>query len=99
MKYLYTFQLKSTFIVLDPIGVLLYYFTEIPLQVGAVYYTIYTGALLYTFMNLNQPEYMADQILEMKRKGISQREIAKKLDLTESNVSRIIKRVQDQQAA
>lgn len=85
-------KLIAAFVILDPVSVLLYYFINIPLQVGAVYYAIYTGALILTFMNLNQPEYLADQILEMKDKGISQREIANQLKVSESMISRMLKR-------
>ena len=82
--------------VLDSLGVLLYYFTEIPLQCGAVYFAIYTGTLILSTIYLNRPEYLSDQILEMKQKGISQREIAQQLFISESKVSRLLKQVSTQ---
>ncbi len=39
-------KLIFLFAALDSLGVLLYYFTEIPLQFGAVYFAIYTGILI-----------------------------------------------------
>ena len=83
------------FAVLDSIGVLLYYFTEIPLQCGAVYFAIYTGALILSTIYLDRPEYLSDQIQEMKQKGISQREIAQQMQMSESMVSRLLKRVKN----
>ncbi len=84
------------FAALDSLGVLLYYFTEIPLQFGAIYFAIYTGTLILSTIYLDKPEYLSDQIREMKEKGVSQRDIAQQLQLSESKVSRLLKRVSDQ---
>ena len=91
-------KLIAAFIVLDPIAVLLYYFINIPLQIGAVYYAIYTGALIYTFMFLNDTEHLYDKIVEMKKKGYTQRVIGQTLGISESMVSRILSRVNEAEA-
>jgi len=83
------------FALLDSIGVLLYYFTKIPLYVGAIYFALYTGILILSVIYLENPEYVSDLILEMKQKGVSQREIAKQLNLSESKVSRVLKKIRD----
>ena len=80
---------------LDAIGVLLYYFILIPIYYGAIYFALYTGILILSTIYLDNPEYLADHILEMKNKGISQREIAQKLDISETMVSRQLKRISD----
>lgn len=92
-------SLVYLYAVLDSIGVLLYYFTEIPLQAGAIYFALYTGTLIISTMYLNKPEYMADQIREMKEKGISQREIAQELNISESKVSRVVNRTKAREKA
>jgi len=89
-------NLLVIFAALDSLGVLLYYFTKIPLYFGAIYFAIYTGTLILSTIYLDSPEYLSDQILEMKQKGISQREIAQQLEISESKVSRLLKRVGDQ---
>jgi len=78
---------------LDSVGVLLYYFTKIPLYFGAIYFALYTGTLILSSMYLNSPEHLSDQILEMKGKGMTQREIAEQLDLSDSKVSRLLSQV------
>ena len=85
--------LITVYAILDSLGVLLYYYTEIHLHFGAIYFALYTGTLILSSMYLNRPEYLSDQILEMKDKGISQRDIAKQLDISESKVSRVLSRV------
>lgn len=84
------------FAALDSLGVLLYYLTEIPLQFGAIYFAIYTGTLILSALYMDKPEYLSDQIREMKEKGISQREIAQQMQISESMVSRLLKRVGNQ---
>ena len=81
--------------IIDTIGVLLYYFTSIPLHYGAIYFALYTGILITSTMFLNGPEYLVDKILEMKEKGITQREAAERLNISESKVSRILKRTRN----
>jgi len=81
--------------ILDTIGVLLYYFIAIPLHFGAIYFALYTGALIISTMFLNGPEYLCDKINEMKEKGITQRDIAFKLKISESKVSRILSRIRE----
>ena len=88
--------LIAMFAVLDSVGVLLYYMTEIPLQLGAIYFAIYTGILIISALYLDRPKYLSDHILEMKEKGISQREIAHQLSISESMVSRLLKQVSTQ---
>ena len=83
------------FAVLDSLGVLLYYFTKIPIYYGAIYFAIYTGILIISTRYQRKSEYLADQIQEMKQKGISQREIAQQLNISESMVSRMLKRVKE----
>lgn len=80
---------------LDSFGVLLNYFEAIPNPIRAVYFALYTGTLIVSTQFMDKPEYIADQITEMKQKGISQREIAQKLNISESMVSRTLKRVND----
>jgi hypothetical protein len=75
---------------LDMIGVLLYYFTSIPLYFGAIYFAIYTGSLIVSSIYLNNPEYLSDKINEMKKRGVTQRDIAVKLKISESKVSRLL---------
>jgi hypothetical protein len=75
---------------LDMMGVLLYYFTSIPLYFGAIYFAIYTGTLIISSMYLNGSDYLSDRIKELKEKGITQREIAAKFKISESKVSRLI---------
>lgn len=89
-------KLIFIFAVLDSLGVLLYYFTKIPLHFGAIYFAIYTGTLIISTLYLNKPEYLSDQVKEMKENGVSQREIAQKLSVSESMVSRLLKRVNEQ---
>lgn len=86
-------KLLVIFALLDSIGVLLYYFIKIPLYFSAIYFALYTGTLILSAMYFSQPEYLSDQIQEMKEKGISQREIAQQLEISESKVSRVLKRV------
>lgn len=88
--------LIAIFAVMDSLGVLLYYYTEIHLHFGAIYFALYTGTLILSSMYLSRPEYLSDQIMEMKQKGISQREIAQQLSISESKVSRLLKRVSNQ---
>ena len=87
--------LITVYALLDSLGVLLYYYTEIHLHFGAIYLAMYTGTLILSSMYLNRPEYLSDQIVEMKEKGISQREIAQQLQLSESMVSRVLNRVKN----
>jgi len=91
-------DLITTYAVLDGLGVLLYYFEEIPDPVRAVYFAFYTFTLIRSTVFLDNPEYISDQIMEMKDRGITQREIARKLNLSETKVSRIINRNKDEAA-
>ncbi len=91
-------NLITTYAVLDSVGVLLYYFEEIPDPVRAIYFAAYTFILIRSTIFLDNPEYISEQILEMKDRGITQREIAKKLNLSETKVSRIINRNKDEAA-
>ena len=90
---------RKTFVILygilDTLGVLLYYFIAIPMHFGAIYFALYTGILIISTMFLNGPEYLSDRIKDLKEKGITQREIALRLKVSESKVSRIIKRIKD----
>ncbi|MEX2411187.1 MAG: helix-turn-helix domain-containing protein [Candidatus Paceibacterota bacterium] len=85
--------LIAVFALLDSVGVLFYYNIKIPLQSSAIYFAIYTGTIIISIAFLKRPEYLADQILELKKKGLNQREIAKRLGVTESKVSRVKSRV------
>ena len=87
--------LIAIFAVLDSLGVLLYYFTKIPLYFGAIYFALYTGTLILSSLYLNGPKHLSGQIMEMMEKGMTQREIAKQLDLSESKVSRLLSRVNE----
>jgi hypothetical protein len=80
---------------LDAFGVLLYYFEAIPDFLRAFYFALYTGILIISTIYLDKPEYLTDQIIEMKQKGVSQRDIAQQLNLSESMVSRMLKRRND----
>lgn len=79
--------------ILDSIGVLLYYFADIPIKYGAFYFALYTGILIVSTMYLNGNEYLSDKIIEMKEKGLTQREVAERLNISESKVSRVVNRV------
>ena len=85
-------NLITTYAILDALGVLLYYFEQFPDPFRAIYFSVYTFILIRSTIFLDNPEYLSDQILEMKDKGLTQREIAKKLSLSETKVSRIINR-------
>jgi hypothetical protein len=76
--------------VLDAIGVLLYYITYIPLQISAVYFSIYTCSLILSTIRTSKPLSISGLIIEMKSSGIPQNEIAKRLNISESKVSRIL---------
>ena len=77
---------------LDSLGVLLYYYTEISLNYGAIYFSLYTGMLISSAIFLDKGTYLADQIYEMKEQGMTQRQIANRLNISESKVSRSQKR-------
>ena len=81
--------------ILDAFGVLLYYFTSIPLEYGAIYFALYTGILIVSTVFLNGNEYLIDKIREMKEKGLTQRDIADRLSISDSKVSRILKRAKN----
>jgi hypothetical protein len=85
---------RKTFVILfgilDTIGVLLYYFIAIPIYFGAIYFALYTGALIISSMYLNGSEFLSDKIKDLKEKGITQREIATRLRISESKVSRML---------
>ncbi len=84
-----------TYALLDTIGVFLYYFTTIPIHYGGIYFALYTGILIASTMFLNGSEYLVDRIIEMKEKGMTQREAAEKFNISESKVSRILKRTRN----
>lgn len=88
-------QLIVIFALMDAFGVLVQYYPEMSRNYKAVYFAIYTGLLIISTIYLDNPEYLSDAILEMKQKGVSQKEIAQKLDISESMVSRTVKRVQE----
>jgi hypothetical protein len=88
--------LIAIYAVMDCFGALFYYFPNVPRQFIAVYFAGYTALLIISTIYLDKPEYLSDRILEMKQKGISQKDIALKLKISETAVSRIIKRVQDE---
>jgi hypothetical protein len=83
------------FAILDALAVLLYYNINIQISNSAYYYALYTAVLIYSSLYFNNPEYVTDQILEMKEKGVSQREIARMLNISESKVSRSLKRMKE----
>jgi hypothetical protein len=83
------------FAIMDAFGVLVQYYPEISRHYKAVYFAIYTGLLIISTIYLDNSEYLSDAILELKQKGITQRDIAQKLEISESLVSRTIKRVQE----
>ena len=85
-------SLIFTYGILDTFGVLLYYFTSIPIEYGAIYFALYTGILIASTVFLNGSEYLIDKIKEMKEKGLTQREIGERLSISESKVSRILNR-------
>ena len=85
-------SLIFTYGILDAFGVLLYYFTSIPIEYGAIYFALYTGILIVSTMYLNGTDYLIDKIREMKEKGLTQREVAERLSISESKVSRILNR-------
>ncbi len=86
-------SLIITYGIIDTIGVLLYYFTKIPIHYGAIYFALYTGVLIISTVFLNGTEYQIDEIRKLKEKGLTQREVAERLNISESKVSRILNRV------
>ena len=57
---------------------------------GAIYFALYTGVLIISSMYLNGTEYLSDKIKDLKEKGITQREIALKMNISESKVSSLL---------
>lgn len=76
--------------ILDSIGVLLYYVTDIPLYFGAIYFALYTGVLIISTLYLRKPDGLLEQTIKLKEKGNTQKTIADKLGISESKVSRIL---------
>jgi hypothetical protein len=76
--YLYAF--------LDAMGVLLYYFTKIPLWIGAFYFMIYTFCIISSTIAFR---------IKKKDEGFSQRKLAEELGVSESKISRALKKVRD----
>lgn len=89
-------RLIVIFAVMDAFGVLIQYYPDISRHIKAVYFAIYTGLLIISTIYLDKSEYLSDLIIEMKQKGVSQKDIALNLDISESMVSRTIKRVQEE---
>ena len=95
ISILFTTNRKSLvviFAILDAIGVLLYYFTKIPISYGAFYFALYTCVLILSIAYLDNQNSLPDKINDLKDRGLTQREIAAKLKISESKVSRILKR-------
>jgi drug/metabolite transporter (DMT)-like permease len=84
------------FAIFDAIGILFYYSTDISQNLKSIYFSLYTGALLYSVYLIDNPKYLADQIVELKERGLNQKEIATTLGISESKVSRTNKRRKDE---
>ena len=82
--------LIALYAILDAISVFLYYSIDIPLEYVAVFYAIYTGILISSTIFLRAPKNLDDKIEGMKENGMNQRKIARKLNISESKVSRIL---------
>lgn len=76
-------RLIILFAAMDAAAVLLYYFTKIPLWVGAFYFSAYTFVIIASTISLSKK----------KDNNYTQRELAKALGISESKVSRAIKSV------
>ena len=74
-------RLVILYAMLDGLAVLLYYFTAIPIQAGAVYFAIYTFCIIASTLSMsgNNGNY-------------SQRKLAEILGVSESKLSRGIKK-------
>ena len=83
-------RLIATYALLDAISVFLYYNIDIPLEFVAAYYAIYTGILIASIIFLGGPPNLNDKIEGMKKKGMTQRNIARILNISETKVSRTI---------
>lgn len=78
--------------ILDALGVGLYYYTDIPLDFSKIYFAVYTLAVIITRAYIKPSQDIEEKIVQLKTKGISQKKIAAELNLSESKVSRTIKR-------
>lgn len=81
------------FAILDSTGVLLHYWHGSPEGLRAIYFAVYTGLLIISTSYLDNSDDLQGQIIELKKKGLIQRDIARRLNISESKVSREIKRV------
>ena len=79
-------RLVLLYALLDAVGVLLYYFIKIPIWVGAFYFMIYTFCIIASTIAFRD---------KPKDEGFSQRKLAAELGLSESKLSRAIKKVRD----
>lgn len=75
-------RLIMLYAVLDAIGVLLYYFQIIPVAVASFYFAIYTFCIIASTLYLGQ-----------KKEKFSQRKLAEVLNVSESKLSRALKKV------
>lgn len=73
---------------MDAAAVLLYYFTKIPLWVGAFYFSAYTFVIIASTISLGR---------DKKGSRYTQRQLAKELGISESKLSRAVKKVEGRQ--
>ena len=76
-------RLIVIFALLDAFSVLLYYFTKIPIFVGAFYFAIYTFVIISSTISLSKN----------KSNNYTQKELAKELGVSESKLSRAMKKI------
>ena len=79
-----------TYAIADGAAVLLYYFAEIPMWVSAIYFALYTFFLIASITFLQEPQTIEMKVAFLKKSGYSQKDIAERLNLSESRVSRIL---------
>jgi len=72
----------------DGIAVLLYYFTKIPVEVSAFYFALYTFFLIASTTLIKDSETSETKISKLKKSGMTQKDIAMELGVSESSVSR-----------
>lgn len=88
-------RITTTYAILDAIGVLLYYFTAIPMLVTSFYFAIYTFVLINSVISVNsskkaKPVSVEKQMKQMVAEGIPYKEIAEKFNTSVATVSRRI---------
>jgi len=83
-----------TYAIADGLAVLLYYFTKIPIEVSAVYFAMYTFFLIASTTWMEQREEDIEvAISRMTKGGMKQKDMARKLNVSESTMSRLLRKL------